>query len=112
MYFFCDIKKRFIVQTCLLQLTMPEKSIRPIGLPSRQVPLGAKLQMIGWMTNKKEVNSNLSEVTLKTIDRQKCQKMHDKKLTYYEFCTLPELSDDSPKVSYTRLKDLIKKKSV
>lgn len=79
-----------------------------IELSSTEVPIGAKLQMVGWMikNNKGNTTSNLKEVTLRVIDRQECQLFHQKNLTYYEFCTLPESPGNFCKVSHTYLMNL------
>lgn len=73
----------------LTPLQFNEKT-QPIVLSDTEVPLGAKLQMVSWMvTDRQEKRTaNLKQVTLTTIDSQKCQPFHEKQLSKSEFCTV------------------------
>lgn len=84
--------------------------MQPIPLSETEVPLGAKLQMFGWMMTDREgkKTASLKRVTLKTIDSSECQSFYKKTLTDSEFCTQPESESDLCKVSdYTILKNKI-----
>ncbi|XP_012220528.1 chymotrypsin-2 [Linepithema humile] len=72
------------------------EKVQPIPLSETEVPLDAKLQMVGWMMADREgkKTANLKSVTLKTIDSKKCQSFHKKTLTDSEFCTQPESESD------------------
>jgi len=67
------------------------EKVQPIALSETEVPLGAKLQMVGWMiADHEKITANLKQVTLTTIDSEKCQSFHEKDLSESEFCTLAE----------------------
>ncbi|XP_014476472.1 PREDICTED: trypsin-like [Dinoponera quadriceps] len=81
----------------ILKVAMPipfGDTIQPIELSSTKVPPGAKLQMVGWKVqdNEGKEATDLKAVTLKTINHQECQPLHEKNLTDNEFCTVPESS--------------------
>lgn len=86
-----------------MQLLKPlqfNEKIQPISLSETEVPLGAKLQMVGWMITDHEgkKTANLKEVTLTTIDPQECQSFYEKELSKSEFCTRPESGSNYCKV--------------
>ncbi|KAM0732885.1 Chymotrypsin-2 [Formica fusca] len=69
------------------------ENVQPIQLSETEVPLDAKLQMVGWMVSDRQGNktAHLKKVTLNTIKSQECQPFHKKNLSESEFCTRPEL---------------------
>jgi len=76
-----------------LQLSTPlqfNEKVQPIALSDTEVPLDAKLQMVGWMVTDRQgkKTANLKQITLTTIDSQKCQPFHEKQLSKSEFCTV------------------------
>lgn len=77
-----------------MQLIRPlqfNEKVQPIALSETEVPLGAKLQMVGWMISDHEkTTANLKQVTLTTIDHEECQSFHEKDLSESEFCTRTE----------------------
>lgn len=86
-----------------MQLTQALKfneKVQSIALAKTKVPVGAKLQMVGWMEadSQKELSANLKQVTLTTIDSQECQSFHEKKLSESEFCTVAESESNYCKV--------------
>lgn len=91
---------------CYLQTSRPiffkDKEVEPIKLSSTEVSSGVDLQMVGWMIEDSEGKKSLKlkEVTLTTIDHQECQTFYEKKLTDYEFCTLPKSIGNFFKVSH------------
>lgn len=58
--------------------------------------------MIGWMIadHQGKKTANLKQVTLTTIDSQKCQSFHEKKLSKSEFCTQVEFGSNYCKVEH------------
>jgi len=86
-----------------LQLIQPlqfNEKTQPIELSETEIPLDAKLQMVGWMITDHEgkKTANLKKVTLTTIDPQECQSFHEKKLSKSEFCTRVESGSNYCKV--------------
>ncbi|XP_025264870.1 chymotrypsin-2 [Camponotus floridanus] len=67
-------------------------TVQPIKLSDTEVPPDAKLEMVGWMMadHQGKKTAHLKKVTLNTINSQKCQPFHKKKLDVSEFCTVPE----------------------
>ncbi|XP_020288289.1 chymotrypsin-2-like [Pseudomyrmex gracilis] len=65
--------------------------VQPIPISEAEVPVGEKLQMVGWMISNHQGNktSNLKEVAVETISSEDCQSFYDKTLSNAEFCTLP-----------------------
>lgn len=56
--------------------------------------------MVGWMIadHQGKKTANLKQVTLTTIDSQKCQSFHEKELSKFEFCTQAESGSNYCKV--------------
>ncbi|XP_018303726.1 odorant receptor 43a-like [Mycetomoellerius zeteki] len=81
-----DEPLKFLTLYLIQPLQFNEK-IQPIALSETEVPLGAKLQMIGWMIVDREgkKTANLKKVTLTTLDFEECHSFHDKKLSKSEF---------------------------
>ncbi|EZA58114.1 hypothetical protein DMN91_007257 [Ooceraea biroi] len=73
----------------LTRLQFGEK-VKPIEVSEvEELPVGTKLQMVGWMMVNREGKKTacLKEATLEIADRQKCQTYQKKTLTESEFCT-------------------------
>lgn len=97
----------------VLQLIEPlqfGENVQPIQLSETEVPLDAKLQMVGWMVSDRQGNktAHLKKVTLNTIKSQECQPFHKKNLSESEFCTRPELEGKFCKVSDCNAKYVVK----
>ncbi|XP_011704619.1 PREDICTED: complement factor D-like [Wasmannia auropunctata] len=87
----------------VLKLIRPlqfDKNTQPIVLSETEVPLGAKVQMVGWMIADHEgrKTANLKELTLTTVNLQECQSFHEKELSKSEFCTQVESESNYCKV--------------
>ncbi|CAL1687666.1 unnamed protein product [Lasius platythorax] len=68
------------------------ENVQPIQLSETEVPLGAKLEMVGWMVADRQgkKTAHLKKVTLDTINSQECQSFHKKNISESEFCSRAE----------------------